>query len=90
MHLLGLLGNGTVHASTAHLYALLFMCKENNLQNVNLHLITDGRDSPPKAALTYLDDIKQSDQLKIGRIASITEDIMRWIVTGDGSVLKSI
>lgn len=73
LHLLGLLGNGTVHASTAHLYALLFMCKENNLQNVNLHLITDGRDSPPKAALTYLDDIQAKlDQLKIGRIASIT------------------
>ena len=67
------MGNGTVHASTAHLFALLFMCKENNLQNVNLHLITDGRDSPPKAALTYLNDIQQKlEQLKIGRIASIT------------------
>ena len=73
MHLLGLLGGGTVHASTAHLYALLFMCKEQKLENVQLHLILDGRDSPPKAALSYLEEVQHKlDQLKVGRIASIT------------------
>lgn len=73
LHLMGLLGSGTVHASTAHLYALLFMCKEKKLEKVCLHLITDGRDSPPKAALTYLDDVQEKlDQLKVGHIASIS------------------
>lgn len=72
LHLMGLLGNGTVHASTAHLYALLFMCKENHIDNVALHLITDGRDSPPKAAATSLEEVQMKlEQLKIGRIASI-------------------
>lgn len=72
LHLLGLLGNGTVHASTAHLYALLFMCKESKIENVALHLITDGRDSPPKAAATYIEEVQAKlDQLKIGHIASI-------------------
>ncbi len=72
MHIMGLLGSGTVHSSTAHLYALLFLCKEQKLENVALHLITDGRDSPPKAALSYLEDVQHKlDQLKVGRIASV-------------------
>lgn len=72
LHLMGLLGNGTVHASSSHLYALLFMCKEKGIKNVVLHLITDGRDSPPKAAHTYVDDIEaRLKQLQIGSVGSI-------------------
>lgn len=72
LHLLGLLGNGTVHASSSHLYALLFLCKEKGISNVTLHMITDGRDSPPKAAHVYIDDIESRiQQLQIGRIGSI-------------------
>lgn len=72
LHLMGLLGNGTVHASTAHLYALLFMCKERKINKVALHLITDGRDSPPKAALTYLEEVQHKlDQLQVGHIATV-------------------
>ena len=72
MHLLGLIGDGTVHASTAHLHALLHLCKENDLSEVYVHIITDGRDSPPKAALTYLENLQQKiDQLGIGKIASV-------------------
>ena len=72
MHLLGLIGDGTVHASTAHLHALLHLCKENDLSEVYIHVITDGRDSPPKAALTYLENLQQKiDQLGIGKIASV-------------------
>lgn len=72
IHLMGLLGSGSVHASTAHLYALLYLCKEKKLENVYLHLITDGRDSPPKAATSYLDDVQQKlSQLKIGEISTI-------------------
>ncbi|OGK51568.1 phosphoglycerate mutase (2,3-diphosphoglycerate-independent) [Candidatus Roizmanbacteria bacterium RIFCSPLOWO2_01_FULL_42_14] len=105
LHLLGLLGNGTVHASTAHLFALLFLCKENGLQNVNLHLITDGRDSPPKAAATYLEDVQNKlDQLNIGKIASVigryyamdrdhrwerTEKAYRCLVMGEGKTAIS-
>lgn len=73
LHLLGLIGSGGVHSNIEHLFALLHLCKEQNLNsNVFLHLITDGRDSPPTSALEYLTNVTTEIQrLKIGKIASI-------------------
>lgn len=73
LHLMGLVGSGTVHASIEHLYALLHFCKEQNIQNVFLHLITDGRDSPPKAAKNFIEEIdKKIQTMQIGQIASVS------------------
>ncbi|OGK14645.1 phosphoglycerate mutase (2,3-diphosphoglycerate-independent) [Candidatus Roizmanbacteria bacterium RIFCSPHIGHO2_02_FULL_37_15] len=72
LHLIGLVGEGSVHSSVDHLYALLYLMKEQNLEKVYLHLITDGRDSPPKSALGSVKSLKEKlDSLKIGIIASI-------------------
>ncbi|MEE9309402.1 MAG: 2,3-bisphosphoglycerate-independent phosphoglycerate mutase [Cocleimonas sp.] len=49
VHLVGLLSNGGVHSHTKHLIALLKMCKDNGVEAV-VHIITDGRDTPPKSA----------------------------------------
>ena len=57
VHLLGLVSDGGVHSHIAHLKALLAMCKQNNVEPA-LHMITDGRDTSPNAALSYLDEIK--------------------------------
>ena len=57
VHLLGLVSDGGVHSHIAHLKALLVMCKQNNVRPA-LHMITDGRDTSPNAALSYLDEIK--------------------------------
>ena len=47
------------------------MCiRDRGIKNVVLHLITDGRDSAPKAAHTYVDDIEaRLKQLQIGSVA---------------------
>lgn len=72
LHIIGLLGGGTVHSSTAHLYALLFFCQEQKFNNVYLHIITDGRDSPPKSAEIYLEDLQNKiKQMGIGQIATV-------------------
>lgn len=72
LHLLGLVGEGTVHASIEHLFALLFLAKEKGVNNLCVHAITDGRDSPPKSALNYLTLIQEKlDQLKVGKICTI-------------------
>ncbi len=72
LHILGLLGNGIVHASTEHLHALLNLCKEQKFNNVFIHLITDGRDSPPKASEVYVNALlEKMQQLELGKIASI-------------------
>lgn len=72
MHIIGLMGSGMVHASMDHLYALLYLCKEQQLQRVFIHAITDGRDSPPKSAESYLQLVQQKiDRIKLGRIATV-------------------
>lgn len=58
VHLIGLLGAGGVHSNIEHLFALLLMASRLNHKRVYLHLITDGRDSPPTSARTYIDKLR--------------------------------
>jgi 2,3-bisphosphoglycerate-independent phosphoglycerate mutase len=72
LHLIGLVGKGIVHSSNKHLYALLDFCKKNSVNNVFLHLITDGRDSPPKSSINTILEIENKvTNLQIGKIATI-------------------
>lgn len=72
LHLLGLIGQGGVHSSNEHLYALLRMCKEQKLSNVYLHLITDGRDSGPTSSPMYIEQVqKEIDSIGVGKIATV-------------------
>jgi len=72
IHLLGLIGSGGVHSNIEHLYALIRFAKQNGVSQVYIHLITDGRDSPPNSALTYVAQIKQHiGSIGIGEIASV-------------------
>jgi 2,3-bisphosphoglycerate-independent phosphoglycerate mutase len=71
-HLMGLVGQGGVHSSNEHLYALLRFCKEQKLTKVYLHLITDGRDSGPTSSPMYLAQVqKEIDELGVGTIATL-------------------
>lgn len=72
LHLMGLVSDGSVHASMDHLYALLYFCKQNNFSKVFIHAFTDGRDSPHRMALTYLSNLQQRlDKIGFGQIASV-------------------
>lgn len=89
LHLIGLVGSGGVHSNLEHLFALLHFCREHGVTNVFLHLITDGRDSPPTSAKIYMDQIqKEIENLKTGRIATIIgryyamDRDLRWERTG--------
>src|SRR3990170_58629 len=75
IHLMGLVGLGSVHSESEHLYALLsFIARQGFAQaRVKLHLFTDGRDSPPTSARFYLNEIKSKiASLGIGQIATIS------------------
>ena len=72
LHLMGLVGQGGVHSSMEHLFALLRLCQEQNFSRVYLHLFTDGRDSPPTSASTFITQIEgKIQELKFGAIATI-------------------
>ena len=72
IHLMGLVGAGGVHSNIEHLFALIQLAKRSNISNLYLHLFTDGRDSPPTSARTYIEKVKEVIKKEgIGKIATI-------------------
>src|SRR4030067_1583531 len=73
LHLVGLVGSGRVHSAYNHLEALLELCKRTKLINLNIHVITDGRDSPPQEALQVISKLETSlkEAFGLGRIATV-------------------
>ena len=58
-HIMGLLTDGnSAHAFSEHLYATLELFRREKIDKVYIHLFTDGRDSPPHAASTYLHELR--------------------------------
>ena len=73
LHLLGLLGNGGVHASDNHLYALLRLAHDRGLSRVFVHPFTDGRDTPPQSGLGFARELEAYlADLGTGRIATVS------------------
>jgi 2,3-bisphosphoglycerate-independent phosphoglycerate mutase len=72
LHLMGLIGAGGVHSNIEHLYALLNLCKQNQISNVYIHGFTDGRDSPPTSGINYVRQIQDAcKQLGVGHFATL-------------------
>lgn len=70
MHLLGLVSDGGVHSHINHLYALIEVCRRQGVKPW-LHMITDGRDTAPQSALTFLPQLEEKLYEAGGAIASI-------------------
>jgi len=74
LHLFGLLSDGQVHASDKHLRALVQMAARRGLDpdSVLVHVITDGRDTPPRSALAFVEQLETDlREAGVGRIASV-------------------
>ncbi len=74
IHIAGLCSAGAIHSHIEHLEAILKMIKQYKFNGpVFIHVFTDGRDSPAKVALIYINKIeKMLKKYKIwGRIASV-------------------
>ena len=73
MHLIGLLSDGGVHSHNTHLYALLEMARKQDIKNVFVHAILDGRDVPPQSALTYFRELEAKfEQIGTGKVATVS------------------
>ncbi len=72
LHIIGLLSDGGVHSHEFQLHALLELAKKQNIKNVYIHAILDGRDVPPESAAKYLKKLNSAcKKIKVGKIASI-------------------
>lgn len=87
LHIMGMLGNReSAHAYPDHLHALLKFAHMEGVSKVYLHLFTDGRDSPPHAAMTLIHRLhrqmfpEQKIATIIGRYYAM-ERAKRWPVT---------
>ena len=73
LHLVGLCSEGGVHSHLNHLLGLLDMAKAQDLQDVCIHAITDGRDTQPKAALDAIQKLQAHlDRQGTGRIVTLS------------------
>lgn len=58
IHLMGLVSEGGVHSSMDHLFALIKLVAVQGLKNVYVHAFLDGRDTPPKSACKYIEEVE--------------------------------
>ncbi len=57
LHLMGLLGDGGVHAIDTHLYALIDLAVRERVPRVAIHAFMDGRDTMPTSGLGYMEEL---------------------------------
>ena len=57
LHLIGLLGDGGVHAIDAHLFALIDLAIRERVPRVAIHAFIDGRDTMPRSGLGYMEEL---------------------------------
>lgn len=72
LHYIGLVSNGGVHSSDAHLKALCDYAKNNSVKNLYIHAFTDGRDTDPKSGIGFLNELQlHLKKNNLGKIASV-------------------
>ena len=72
IHLIGMPSDGGIHSHINHLFALLDLCKKENFENVFIHFIGDGRDTPPKSAKKYIRQVDDyTKKVGLGKLATI-------------------
>ena len=73
LHLLGIASTGGVHGHIDHLKSLVAFAHQQKIKDVFIHCITDGRDSPPQSAATFLKDLEKTlKSEKTGQIATLS------------------
>lgn len=104
-HITGLMSPGGVHSTQKHIAAVCNILDKNGVK-VNVHVITDGRDTPPESGKGYIaefkKDVETCKNLKIvtleGRYYAMDRD-KRWdriekayntIVCAEGEVFATI
>ena len=72
LHLIGLVSDGGVHSHIQHLFNLVERAKAEGLSRVAVHVLLDGRDTPPKSGIEYVSQLEAKlSELNIGAIATV-------------------
>jgi 2,3-bisphosphoglycerate-independent phosphoglycerate mutase len=68
VHLIGLVSDGGVHSSLAHLRALIALGAELGAGDVVVHAFTDGRDTLPHAGAGFLAELDGRTDARVGSV----------------------
>ncbi|MBF0584805.1 MAG: 2,3-bisphosphoglycerate-independent phosphoglycerate mutase [Magnetococcales bacterium] len=72
VHLYGLLSPGGVHSHSEHLLAAVLAAHDCQVEQIYVHAILDGRDTPPRSAMEYLQAFQSGlKRIGAGRIVSL-------------------
>lgn len=71
LHFIGLIGHGGVHAMQRHLVALCRMAGDAGVRPVFIHAFTDGRDTDPRSALAFAQELERDISGTPARVASV-------------------
>ncbi|MCA9931112.1 MAG: 2,3-bisphosphoglycerate-independent phosphoglycerate mutase [Anaerolineales bacterium] len=71
LHVIGLFGPGGVHSHENHMYAIFDMANAQGIDPI-LHIITDGRDTPPQSSLDFLKRLEAYQEEKSVIVASVS------------------
>ncbi|ACK66284.1 phosphoglycerate mutase, 2,3-bisphosphoglycerate-independent [Rippkaea orientalis PCC 8801] len=73
LHLIGLCSDGGVHSHLDHLIGLLELAKEQHLDQVCIHVITDGRDTNTNEGINAVAKLESSiKEIGVGRIVTVS------------------
>lgn len=71
VHFIGLVSEGGVHSSQAHLVALCEMVKQQGIEKAFIHAFTDGRDCDPKSGLHFIQKLESEIENTPVKLASL-------------------
>lgn len=73
LHVMGLIGDGGVHAHTNHLIAFIRAAKTAGVQKLAIHAFMDGRDTLPTSGAGFLREIEAAvKEIGLGFIATVS------------------
>ena len=85
VHLLGLVSDGGVHSSLAHLRALIALGSELGVPDLVVHAFTDGRDTLPHSGADFLAELDADPDARVGSVVGryfAMDRDRRWDRTG--------
>ena len=72
LHLIGMVSEGGIHSNLNHLVATLKLAKQQGLEKVFVHAITDGRDTAPDSGREFLEKLQEEiNNIGVGKIVSV-------------------
>jgi 2,3-bisphosphoglycerate-independent phosphoglycerate mutase len=70
LHMVGLISDGGVHSGWEHIEAMIELATTEGVPDLVVHVLTDGRDTPPKSGAGYVEELERWLR-RAGRVGTV-------------------